>query len=116
MYHNFISFVFLFLGLSSFYFISLSKNILTKTILASIMQSCIILFILSLGFVKGAKIPIKPHNEHQIEATHPVYSNPLPSVLMLTAIVVGLCINSLLFLLCMKVYKTHKTLEEKSLT
>ena len=48
-----------------------------------IYQSSVLLFYISLGYVGGASVPIlSPGSEV-------VYNNPLPSVLMLTAIVVG---------------------------
>lgn len=48
----------------------------------SIFQTSVLLFYISLGHVKNASIPI-------LNAKSILYSNPLPHVLMLTAIVVG---------------------------
>jgi multicomponent Na+:H+ antiporter subunit C len=47
-----------------------------------------------------------------IDAEHIVYSNPLPSVLMLTAIVVGIATTALALALIVRVREDYGTIEE----
>ena len=71
----------------------IAKNNLVKKIVGmNIFQTAIILFYVSIGSKKGGTIPIIEHN-HGAAGSHVVhaadYINPLPHVLMLTAIVVS---------------------------
>ena len=99
----------------------IAKNNLVKKIVGmSIFQTAVILFYVSMSTKKGATIPILHHGE----ATHldpgnvsalvnvADYVNPLPHVLMLTAIVVGVATLGVALSLAIKVYKTYGTLEE----
>jgi multicomponent Na+:H+ antiporter subunit C len=97
----------------------IAKNNLVKKIVGmNIFQTAIILFYVSIGAKKGATIPIIEHAHgdahgavsHTIEVTH--YINPLPHVLMLTAIVVSVATLGVALALAIKVYNRHKTLEE----
>ncbi len=92
----------------------IAKNNLVKKIVGmSIFQTAIILFFVSMGMKKGATIPIVVHEE----ASHGViravdYINPLPHVLMLTAIVVAVSTLGVALALAVRVYKKYGTLEE----
>ena len=91
------------------------NNLLKKIIGMSIFQSAIILFYVSIGDKRGAAIPIIIHGHgdtaHQlIDPTH--YANPLPHVLMLTAIVVGVATLGVALAVLQKIYRVHGTIEE----
>jgi multicomponent Na+:H+ antiporter subunit C len=91
------------------------NNLLKKIIGMSIFQSAIILFYVSIGDKRGAAIPILAHGHgdiaHQIiDPTH--YANPLPHVLMLTAIVVGVATLGVALAVLQKIYRVHGTIEE----
>ena len=111
------------------------NNLIKKLIGMSIFQTAIILFYVSVGVKEGATIPIylpehDPHGSHAShgdenateEAGHgPVvldaglvkgYANPLPHVLMLTAIVVGVATLGLALALCLRIYQGYGTIEE----
>lgn len=97
----------------------IAKNNLVKKILGmNIFQTAIILFYVSIGAKKGATIPIIAHGPETGEgavghAVHAAsYINPLPHVLMLTAIVVAVATLGVALALAIKVYNRHKTLEE----
>jgi len=95
-------------------FAVIAKNNLVKKIVGmSIFQTAIILFFVSMGMKKGATIPIVIHG-HGAEAVVRAadYINPLPHVLMLTAIVVSVSTLGVALALAVKVYKRHGTLEE----
>ena len=94
----------------------IAKNNLVKKIVGmNIFQTAIILFYVSIGVKKGATIPILEHG-HGPDAHHVVhaadYINPLPHVLMLTAIVVGVATLGVALALAIRVYNNYNTLEE----
>ncbi len=93
----------------------IAKNNLIKKVLGmNIFQTAIILFYVSIACKKGGTIPILEehahHAGHAIDPTH--YLNPLPHVLMLTAIVVSVATLGVALSLVLKIYDKHKTLEE----
>jgi multicomponent Na+:H+ antiporter subunit C len=98
----------------------IAKNNLVKKIVGmNIFQTAIILFYVSIGAKKGATIPIIEHGHgEQLHgaASHVVhavdYINPLPHVLMLTAIVVAVATLGVALALAVKVHDKYKTLEE----
>ncbi|MFL3876859.1 cation:proton antiporter subunit C [Wolbachia endosymbiont of Trichogramma kaykai] len=66
-----------------FYIIVNDKNLIKKVMGLSVLQASVLLFYISLGYVKSSLPPILTSNFH-------LYTNPIPHVLMLTAIVVGI--------------------------
>ncbi len=88
------------------------NNLIKKLVGMNIFQTSIILFYVSIGCKEGATIPILEHGagHHGVDPTH--YINPLPHVLMLTAIVVSVSTFGVALALAIKVYRKHKTLEE----
>ena len=90
------------------------NNLIKKLVGMNIFQTSIILFYVSIGCKKGATIPIIRHGvhvgQHAIDPAH--YVNPLPHVLMLTAIVVSVSTFGVALALAIKIYQQHKTLEE----
>ena len=93
----------------------ISKNNLIKKLIGmSIFQTAIILFWVSIGVKSGSSIPIiteeDQHHPEQIVADK--YANPLPHVLMLTAIVVGVSTLGLALAITQKVYHDFGTIEE----
>jgi multicomponent Na+:H+ antiporter subunit C len=92
----------------------IAKNNLVKKIVGmSIFQTAIILFFVSMGMKKGATIPIllHAHASHSLPQAAD-YINPLPHVLMLTAIVVAVSTLGVALALAVKVYRRYGTLEE----
>jgi len=110
------------------------RNLIKKLIAMSIFQTAIILFYVSLGAKEGATIPIVEKQkvyaqEVSAEETYPKakkdekkkayvkpkaddYDNPLPHVLMLTAIVVGVSTLGVALAVAQSIYKCFGTLEE----
>ena len=91
-------------------------NLVKKLIGMNIFQWSIILFFVSTGAKLGATIPILEggHGGHGaeavVQASH--YVNPLPHVLMLTAIVVGVATTGVALALLLRIYRIYHTLEE----
>jgi multicomponent Na+:H+ antiporter subunit C len=96
------------------YAIIAKKNLVKKIIGMNILQTAVILFFISLGAKKNATIPIIMHGhtaeDHVVRAAD--YINPLPHVLMLTAIVVAVATLGVALALVIKVFQQYQTLEE----
>ena len=94
----------------------IAKNNLVKKIVGmNIFQTAIILFYVSIGAKYGATIPIIEHGAgHGSEAAVRAadYINPLPHVLMLTAIVVSVATLGVALALVINIHRRHNTLEE----
>lgn len=90
------------------------NNLVKKVVGMNIFQTSIILFYVSIGSKKGATIPILMHGHggETLAINAADYINPLPHVLMLTAIVVSVATLGMALALLLNIYKEHKTLEE----
>ena len=106
--------VYIVLMMIGLYGIIVKKNIMKKIIGLSILQTAVILFFVSIGAKRDATIPIIDHThaaDHTaVSAAH--YINPLPHVLMLTAIVVSVATLGVALSLAIKIYRQYNTLEE----
>jgi multicomponent Na+:H+ antiporter subunit C len=89
------------------------NNLVKKVIGMSLFQTAIILFYISSGVKEGGGIPILLKGQHVPEAIIPaLFDNPLPHVLMLTAIVVGVSTLGVALALIQNIYARYGTLEE----
>lgn len=93
------------------------NNLMKKIIGMTIFQTAIILFYVSIGEKKGATIPILMHGHNGAEQAAQLidaaaYANPLPHVLMLTAIVVGVSTLGVALSILQKIQRVHGTIEE----
>lgn len=87
----------------------LKPNLLRKMMGMTIFQNAVILFYVGAGTRKGAVLPV-------VEATEQVIAiNPLPHVLMLTAIVVSVASTGVGLALLLSIYRQHKTLDEPTI-
>lgn len=90
-------------------YIVISRDNLVKKVMGlNIFQVSVIMFYVSMGKVHGGTAPIVP--EHATGDI--VYSNPLPHVLMLTAIVVGIATTALALSLVVRIQENYGTVEE----
>jgi len=80
-------------------------NLIKKIIGLNIFQVSVFFLYISLGTVKGGAAPI-------ITEGVEVYSNPLPHVLILTAIVVGVATTALALALVVRIKESYGTIEE----
>jgi len=103
-----------------FYAMTGKTNLVKKLVGMNIFQWSIILFVVSLGAKRGATIPIV-ESSHDLTSTATTtlqaahYVNPLPHVLMLTAIVVGVATTGVALALLIRIHKQYETLEENEL-
>jgi len=89
-------------------YIAISRGNLVKKIMGiNIFQASVILLYVSMGKVAGGTAPILMEGRPEV-----VYSNPLPHVLMLTAIVVGVASTALGLALVVRIKEAYETVEE----
>lgn len=94
------------LMMAGLYIMIARHNLIKKMIGLSIFQASIFYFYISLGKVVGGTAPILTKDNEQI------YSNPLPHVLILTAIVVGVATTAVGLALIVRIYEKYNTIEE----
>ncbi len=102
LYNYTIIIVLMMLGL---YIIINDKNLIKKMMGVSVFQASVLLFYISLGYVKGSLPPILVSNFYS-------YSNPIPHVLMLTAIVVGIATFSVGLSIAVKMEEKYGTIDQ----
>ncbi len=113
-YNYWVYIVLLMVGL---YALIVKNNLVKKIIGMSIFQTSIILFFVSTSYKTGKSIPIISLGNDSHAVAHAVdYINPLPHVLMLTAIVVSVATLGVALALAIKVYRQYGTLEEDEIS
>jgi len=95
----------IFLMAAGMYIIIARGNLLKKLVGLSILQSSVYLFYIAPAKIIGGTAPI-------IAEGFSVYSNPLPHVLILTAIVVGVATLALGLALVVRIREAYGTIEE----
>ena len=106
--------VVIFLMMVGFYALISRGNLVKKVIGLNIFQTSVIIFYVSTGKIVGGTAPILIGDDHgAAEAGAEVlYSNPLPHVLMLTAIVVGVATMAMALALVVRIRETYGTIED----
>jgi len=96
------------------YIIIARDNLVKKMMGLTIFQVAAIMLYVSMGKVAGGTAPILPAGEGHGVVYDPtvLYSNPLPHVLMLTAIVVGIATTALGLAIVVRIYDAYGTVEE----
>ena len=101
------------LMMTGLYVVIARSNLVKKVIGLSVFQSAVVMFYISMGKVAGGTAPILPQKGGKIVPDPTmVYSNPVPHVLMLTAIVVGVATIALALSLVVRIYDAYGTIEE----
>ena len=88
-----------------FYIIIAHGHLIKKIVGLNIFQTSVFIFYISLGKVEGSTAPIWQENIT-------LYSNPLPHVLILTAIVVGIATTALGLALTIRLKEAYGTIDE----
>ncbi|MBH60859.1 MAG: Na+/H+ antiporter subunit C [Alphaproteobacteria bacterium] len=105
--------IFIFLMMLGFYVVVARGNLVKKIIGLNIFQASVFLLYISIGKVLGGTAPIIIDGY----GTDPViYSNPLPHVLILTAIVVGVATTALGLSLVVRINEAYGTIEEDEIS
>jgi len=95
----------IFLMMSGFYVVVARGNLVKKLVGLNVFQASVFVLYITMGKVIGGTAPI-------IEAGIATYSNPLPHVLILTAIVVGVATTALGLALVVRINEAYGTIEE----
>ena len=93
------------LMMTGFYVVIAQNNLIKKVVGLNIFQVSVFVFYISMSKVRGGSAPILAPG---IE----VYGNPLPHVLILTAIVVGVATMALALALVVRIRLAYDTIEE----
>jgi multicomponent Na+:H+ antiporter subunit C len=107
MYHYWVFAVLLMIG---FYAVVAKVNLVKKLIGLSIFQAAVFLLYITMGKVTGGTAPILPD-----DAPAQLLSNPLPQVLILTAIVVGISTTALGLGIVVRIKEEYGSIEEKDI-
>lgn len=91
-----------------FYIVIASNNLVKKIIGLNIFQTAVFMLFISMGKISGGTAPI-------LADDYQTYSNPLPHVLILTAIVVGVATTSLGLALIVRIKEAYDSIEEDEL-
>ena len=81
-----------------------SKNIIKSVVFLTLLETGVIMFFLSVGISAGMQPPIA---EHLYEYNN--LSDPLPSALMITAIVIGLSVTAINITMLMTLLRKYRT-------
>jgi multicomponent Na+:H+ antiporter subunit C len=106
--------LFILLMMIGLYIVIARGNLIKKIVGLNIFQTSVFMFYISIGKVSGGTAPIFPMDMKINPAT--VYSNPLPHVLILTAIVVGIATTALGLALIVRIREAYGTIEDEDIT
>jgi multicomponent Na+:H+ antiporter subunit C len=98
------------LMMAGLYAVMARGNLVKKVVGLHIFQSSVFLFYISLAKIEGGTAPIL------IDDPDALYSNPLPHVLILTAIVVGVAVTALGLALIVRIREAFGTIEDAELS
>jgi multicomponent Na+:H+ antiporter subunit C len=101
------------LMMTGFYGMIRKNNLIKKLLGMNIFQTAIILFYISMGAKTGGNIPILDKEQALAGAVHAAdVVNPLPHVLMLTAIVVSVGVTGVALAVALRIYKEYGSIDE----
>ena len=101
----FVYWIVIVLMMTGFYVVIAHGNLVKKIVGLNIFQVSVFVFYIAIGKVDGGTAPI-------LDAGITTYSNPLPHVLILTAIVVGVATMALALGLVVRIRNAYGTIEE----
>ncbi len=90
-----------------FYAVIAKNNLIKKLMGLSLFQAAVFLLYISMGKVDGGTAPI-----FQSGVENALFSNPLPQVLILTAIVVGISTTALGLGIVVRIREEYDSIEE----
>ena len=97
-----------FLMMAGLYIVIARGNLIKKLVGLNVFQASVFILYITMGKVEGGTAPI-------IGEGISVYSNPLPHVLILTAIVVGVATTALGLALVVRINEEYGSIEEDDL-
>ena len=97
--------VVMFLMMTGFYIVMASRNLIKKMVGLSLFQTSVFILYITMGKISGGTAPL-------LAGPGTTYSNPLPHVLILTAIVVGVATTALGMAIIIRINDEYGTIEE----
>jgi len=97
--------VVVFLMMAGFYIVISQGNLVKKLVGLALFQTSVFILYITMGKVSGGQAPI-------VGDPAVAYSNPLPHVLILTAIVVGVATTAVGLALVVRIHESYETVEE----
>ena len=98
------------LMMTGLYVVMARPNLVKKIMGVAMFQMSVIMIFITMAKVRGGTAPIFVQGAEDV-----AYSNPVPHVLMLTAIVVGIATTALGLALSVRVFEEFETLEDDQL-
>jgi multicomponent Na+:H+ antiporter subunit C len=96
------------LMMTGLYVVMSSRHLVKKIVGLNIFQTAVFILFISMGKVSGGTAPI-------LADGITLYSNPLPHVLILTAIVVGVATTALGLAIAVRIYEAYETVDEEDI-
>jgi len=133
IFENYNYYVVIILMMTGLYVVFSSRNLIKKLSGLSVFQTSVFLLYITIGKVEGGQPPILVDGHASVEnstvklaaageaavghagQSDVLYSNPLPHVLILTAIVVGVATLAIGLALVVRIRETYGTIEEDEL-
>lgn len=103
--------VFAILLMIGFYAVIAKLNLIKKLLGLALFQSAVFLLYITMGRIEGGTAPIFSKAAADIS----VYANPLPQVLILTAIVVGISTTALGLGIVVRIREEYGSIEEDTI-
>ena len=96
------------LMVTGLYVVMVNSNLVKKVLGLNLFQTSVFVFYISLGKLDGGTAPI-------LAAEFTRYANPLPHVLILTAIVVGVATTALALSFIVRIHRAYGSVEEEEI-
>ncbi len=93
------------LMMTGFYVVLATPNLVKKVIGLNVFQTSVFILYITIGKVAGGTAPI-------VQEGARLYANPLPHVLILTAIVVGVATTALGLALIVRIHSAYGSIDE----
>ena len=97
--------VVVFLMMAGFYVVISQGNLVKKLVGLGLFQASVFILYITMGNLSGGQAPIISEGVY-------IYSNPLPHVLILTAIVVGVATTAVGLALIVRIHEAYGSVEE----
>jgi multicomponent Na+:H+ antiporter subunit C len=96
------------LMMTGFYLVIARPNMVKQLVGLALFQASVFIMYISFAYVTGGSAPI-------IAEGREIYANPLPHVLILTAIVVGIATTAVGLALVVRIHEAFGTIEENEI-
>ena len=96
------------LMMTSFYLVISRPNMVKQLVGLSLFQGSVFILYISFAYVSNGTAPILAEGQE-------IYANPLPHVLILTAIVVGIATTAVGLALVVRIHRAFGTIEENEI-